>query len=37
MSGEGASLTDNSVKVSAAGGAGFTHRCQLPTLKATLR
>jgi len=37
MSAEEISVIDNSVKIAAAGGAGFTHKRQLPTLKATLR
>jgi len=30
-------IVDNTVKVAAAGGVGFTHKCQLPKLKATLK
>jgi len=37
MSADGDSVTDNTVKVAAAGGIGFSHKCQLPKLKATLR
>jgi len=37
MSDDGDAVTDSTVKVAAAGGVGFSRRCQLPTLKATLR
>jgi len=30
-------IVDSTVKVAAAGGTGFSHKCQLPTLKAVLR
>jgi len=34
---EGDAVIDNTVKVSAAGGTGFIHKCQLPNLKASWR
>ena len=33
----GHTASDDTVKIAAAGGSGFTHRCQLPQLQATLR
>ena len=37
VSAEENSVIDSTVKIAAAGGVGFTHKCQLPRLKATLR
>ena len=37
VSAEEGAVIDSTVKIAAAGGIGFTHKCQLPTLKATLR
>jgi len=37
MLGNGDAVTENTVEVAAAGGIGFSHKCQLPKLKAELR
>jgi len=37
VSAEGNTVIDNTVKIDAAGGNGFTHKCHLPKIKATWR